>query len=96
VLGPRASANLSGQAAGRWRTCLVRAEAGGVAGFLIGYLAMPQAPPWVHLLVWDGIIATFLFFWTIGGTTVSTWIFAADGSSVVSVDHMTAVIVPSP
>jgi len=37
-----------------------------------------------------------LFFWTIGGTTVSTWIFAADGSSVVSVDHMTAVIVPSP
>jgi ABC-2 type transport system permease protein len=37
-----------------------------VAGFLVGYLAMPQAPPWVHLLVWDGIISVFLFFWTIG------------------------------
>jgi hypothetical protein len=37
-----------------------------------------------------------LFFWTIGGTTVSAWIFAADGSNLVSVDHMTAVIPPSP
>lgn len=37
-----------------------------------------------------------LFFWPISGTTVSTWVFAADGPNLVSVDHMTAHIVPSP
>lgn len=37
-----------------------------------------------------------LFFWPIGGTTVATWVFAADGPNLVSVDHMTASIVPSP
>jgi len=36
------------------------------AGFLVGFLALPHAPPAVRLLVWDGVIATFLFFWITG------------------------------
>jgi ABC-2 type transport system permease protein len=37
-----------------------------VGGFLVGLLALPQAPPVVRLLVWDGVIVAFLFFWSIG------------------------------
>jgi hypothetical protein len=37
-----------------------------------------------------------LLLWTIGGTTISNWFFASDGSGIVAIDHMTAVVVPSP
>lgn len=37
-----------------------------VAGFVVGFLVLPDAPPAVHLLVWDGVICALLFFWTIG------------------------------
>lgn len=36
------------------------------AGFLVGFLALPHAPPAIRLLVWDGIIVAFLFFWVTG------------------------------
>jgi hypothetical protein len=36
------------------------------AGFLIGLLAFRQASPVILLIVWDGIILLFLFFWAIG------------------------------
>ena len=37
-----------------------------VSGFLLGWLALPQAPLAVRVYVWDGIILSFLFFWSIG------------------------------
>lgn len=37
-----------------------------VSGLLIGALALPEAPPSVRIYVWDGIIVSFLFFWSIG------------------------------
>ena len=37
-----------------------------VVGFLVGLLAMPHASPAVRLLVWDGVVVVFLFFWAIG------------------------------
>lgn len=37
-----------------------------VTGLFIGSLALPAVPQWVHLYVWDGIIVSFLFFWSIG------------------------------
>jgi hypothetical protein len=37
-----------------------------VTGILVGLFAMPHASPLVRLLVWDGVIVTFLFFWLIG------------------------------
>src|SRR5262245_10978384 len=37
-----------------------------VAGVLVGLLALPHAPPWVRLLVWDGAVVVFLFCWLIG------------------------------
>lgn len=37
-----------------------------------------------------------LFWWSLGGTTISTWVFAANGSGVVAFDHMTGVIPTSP
>lgn len=36
------------------------------AGFFVGLLALPQAPPWVKLVVWDGIVLALLFSWMIG------------------------------
>ena len=40
-----------------------------VAGLLAGLLALPHAPPGVRLLVWDGVVLLFLFFWLIGLAT---------------------------
>src|SRR5207253_6153784 len=34
--------------------------------FLAGLLVLPQAPPAVLLYVWDGLVAAFLFCWTLG------------------------------
>jgi hypothetical protein len=35
-------------------------------GFAVGLLVMPHAPPAARLLVWDGVVIVFLFFWLIG------------------------------
>ncbi|VTR93864.1 Uncharacterized protein OS=Singulisphaera acidiphila (strain ATCC BAA-1392 / DSM 18658 / VKM B-2454 / MOB10) GN=Sinac_3783 PE=4 SV=1 [Gemmata massiliana] len=37
-----------------------------ITGFLVGLFVLPQASPTVRLLVWDGIVGAFLFFWMIG------------------------------
>jgi ABC-2 type transport system permease protein len=37
-----------------------------VAMFLVGLLAVTDAPPQVLLYVWDGLIAAFLLFWGVG------------------------------
>ncbi len=37
-----------------------------IGGFAAGLLALPHATPVVRLLVWDGVIAAFLFFWLAG------------------------------
>ena len=37
-----------------------------VGGFFVGWLALPLRTPAVRLYVWDGIILSFLFFWSIG------------------------------
>jgi ABC-2 type transport system permease protein len=42
------------------------AAAGGVAGVLAGALVVGKAQPLTILLVWDGIIGAFLFFWLVG------------------------------
>ena len=34
-----------------------------IAGILIGALALPLASPGVFMLVWDGVVIAFLFFW---------------------------------
>ena len=39
---------------------------GGFAGVAAGALGLPKALPSVNLLVWDGLAAAFLFFWTMG------------------------------
>ena len=43
--------------------------AGGVGGLLGGLLGLAKAEPIVVMLVWDGIVAAFLFFWMIGIVT---------------------------
>ncbi|MFO1500786.1 MAG: hypothetical protein U1G07_20770 [Verrucomicrobiota bacterium] len=40
--------------------------AGGVIGVLVGAFALPKATPIQLLLVWDGLVAAFVFFWLIG------------------------------
>ena len=40
--------------------------AGGLGGVLVGVFALADKPPAVMLVVWDLIIAAFLFFWMIG------------------------------
>jgi hypothetical protein len=37
-----------------------------VVFFLVGLFALPGAPSWVLLLVWDGLVIAFLFCWMIG------------------------------
>jgi ABC-2 type transport system permease protein len=37
-----------------------------VLGLVLGLLALPHAPPWAHLFMWDGIVVGFLFWWMIG------------------------------
>jgi ABC-2 type transport system permease protein len=37
-----------------------------VVGFLVGLLAFPHASPGIRLIVWDGAIVVFLFFWLTG------------------------------
>jgi ABC-2 type transport system permease protein len=37
-----------------------------ITGVLIGVLALPEAPPWVRLVVWDGLVVGCLFSWMIG------------------------------
>jgi hypothetical protein len=39
---------------------------GGLVGVLVGTFALAKAPSPVMLLVWDGIVVAFLFFWMIG------------------------------
>jgi hypothetical protein len=33
---------------------------------LVAALALPPAPAWVVLLIWDGLVLAFLFFWSLG------------------------------
>ena len=40
--------------------------AGGVAGVVCGVLLLGEVSPLVVMLVWDGVVAAFLFFWMIG------------------------------
>jgi hypothetical protein len=37
-----------------------------ITGFAVGLWALPGAPPVALLLVWDGLVAGFLFFWLVG------------------------------
>ena len=37
-----------------------------ITGLSVSLLVMPQAPPYVHLWVWDGIVVVFSFWWMIG------------------------------
>ena len=37
-----------------------------IGGFALGLWGLPTAPPAVRLYVWDGLVAAFLFAWTIG------------------------------
>ena len=37
-----------------------------VIGLLVGILALSRAEPWIMMVVWDGIVAGFIFFWMIG------------------------------
>jgi ABC-2 type transport system permease protein len=37
-----------------------------IAGFFVGWLALPKTPGYVRLYVWDGIVVAFLFSWMIG------------------------------
>jgi ABC-2 type transport system permease protein len=37
-----------------------------IAGFFVGWLALPHAPPIIRLVVWDGTVVALLFFWMIG------------------------------
>lgn len=34
-----------------------------IGGIAAGYLALPQASPELFMLIWDGIVIAFLFFW---------------------------------
>lgn len=56
-----------------------------VAGLAVGYWVMPTAPPAVHLLVWDGVIAVFLFFWATG---VLTDVQRSEGLALDKVMHL--------
>ncbi|MCI0682097.1 MAG: ABC transporter permease [Gemmataceae bacterium] len=40
-----------------------------VVFFLVGWLSMADAEPLVHLIVWDALVAAFIFFWMIGLVT---------------------------
>jgi hypothetical protein len=42
---------------------------GGIAGVAIGATGLSTASPQVSLLVWDGLVAAFLLFWTTGIVT---------------------------
>jgi len=44
----------------------VLAVGGAIGGLAGGFFGLSQASPLVTLLVWDGIVAVFLFFWTAG------------------------------
>ena len=46
--------------------CLCLAVVGGVAGVVGGALGLSKASPQATMLAWDGLVAMFLFFWTIG------------------------------
>ena len=48
---------------------VVIAVAGGLGGILAGALALTKTTPLVSMLVWDGIVVGFLFFWMIGVVT---------------------------
>lgn len=39
---------------------------GAVVGVVVGVLAFQQSPPFVLLMVWDGLSCAFLFFWVMG------------------------------
>src|SRR5688572_2108915 len=45
---------------------VIGVAAGGLAfagGIAFGYLALPQVTPNILMLIWDGIVVAFLFFW---------------------------------
>ncbi len=56
-----------------------------VAGVLIGLFVLPQTPPVVGMLVWDGAIAAFLFSWMIG---LLTELQRTDGLSLDKFLHL--------
>jgi hypothetical protein len=56
-----------------------------VAGLLIGFLALPEANPTVRLIVWDGVIGVFLFFWLIG---LLTDLQRSEGLAIDKVLHL--------
>ncbi|MBP3960409.1 hypothetical protein J8F10_34720 [Gemmata sp. G18] len=56
-----------------------------VTGFLVGLLALPHASPTVRLLVWDGVVLAFLFFWMIG---LLTELQRAEGLALDKVMHL--------
>jgi ABC-2 type transport system permease protein len=65
---------------------LIAAVGFAVAGFLVGFFALPDAkPPVVRLLVWDGVIGAFLFFWMIG---LMTDLQRAEGLAIDKVLHL--------
>jgi hypothetical protein len=48
---------------------LIAAVGFAAIGFLVGLFVLPTVEPVVRLLVWDGVIAAFLFYWIIGLVT---------------------------
>ena len=46
--------------------CLGLAAAGGIAGLLGGTWGVAKLDPFKIMLVWDGLVAAFLVFWTVG------------------------------
>jgi hypothetical protein len=56
-----------------------------VAGFFVGLLALPRASPAVRLIVWDGVIVAFLFFWSIG---LMTDLQRSEGLAIDKVLHL--------
>jgi hypothetical protein len=47
-------------------SCLLLAAALFVGSFVVGLIVLPGASPTVVMLVWDGLVACFLLFWTAG------------------------------
>jgi ABC-2 type transport system permease protein len=48
---------------------IIAACTSGAGGLLLGWIALGEATPQAMLLVWDGLLGAFLFFWIIGLVT---------------------------
>jgi hypothetical protein len=55
------------------------------AGTVVGYLVLPGASPLVRLLVWDGVLLAFLFFWLMG---LVTELQRSEGLAIDKVLHL--------